>query len=37
MSMLKVDTSAKVAGKLLDLLKPKSYWSSLEDIARLVT
>ena len=37
MSMLKVDTSAKVTGKLLDLLKPKSYLSSLEDIAGLVT
>ena len=37
MSMLKIDTSAKVTGKLYDLLKPKSYLSSLEVIARLVT
>ena len=37
MFMLKIDTAPKVTGKLFYLLKPKSYLSRLEDIARHAT
>ena len=37
MSMLKLIHLLKVTGKIFDLLKPKSYLSRLEDIARHVT
>ena len=37
MSMLKLIHLLKVTGKIFDPLKPKSYLSRLEDIARHVT
>ena len=37
MSMLKTDHLLKVTGTPIDLLKPKSHFSRLEDIARHAT